>query len=226
MSPFEEGELYLPGVYGDRTMKVRYTFASSIGFILLTPVVYAEDVLLPIPVLRWSFYIFLAFALVVAIGIFFVRNKKGVVDEQLGELIEDPDMTVHSVTPEMSVTSCVRQMIEYKIGAMLVMEDDRIVGIFTERDCLTKVVGAGLDPEATKVSMVMTKDPYCVTPGTSIDEAMSIITSHRFRHLPVIDDGRVLGIISSGDLTHRIVEDRSIEIRDLVNVAGRRRASL
>jgi CBS domain-containing protein len=207
-------------------MKILPTFATSIGLIMFIPAVYAEDVQLPAPVLQWSFYIFLMFALVVAVGIFFVRTKKVTVEEPLSSFMEESGTTTHSVGPEMSVTSCVRQMNEYKIGAMLVMEDDRIVGIFTERDCLTKVVGEGLDPEATKVSMVMTKDPYCVTPGTSIDEAMSIITSHRFRHLPVIEDGRVLGIISSGDLTHRIVEDRSIEIRDLVNVAGRRRASL
>jgi len=207
-------------------MRVLIKIAAATGLLLFTRDSIGEDILLPAPVLQWSFYIFLIFALVVAIGIFFVRTKKVVVDEPMSTLIEEPDSAAHSVSPDISVTSCVGQMNEHKIGAMLVMEDSRLVGIFTERDCMTKVVGAGLDPTTTTVAEVMTREPFCITPETSIDEAMSIITNHRFRHLPVVENGRVMGIVSSGDLTHRIVEDRSVEIRSLVDVAGRRRASL
>jgi CBS domain-containing protein len=207
-------------------MKILKAVTASVGLVMFIPLAYAEDVQLPAPVLQWSFYIFLMFALVVAVGIFFVRTKKATADEPLSSLMEDSHSSVHSVSPDTTVTECARLMNKFKIGAMLVLEDEQIVGIFTERDCLTKVVVADRDPANTRVNMVMTKDPVCVTASTSIDEAMSIITNHRFRHLPVIEDGRVVGIISSGDLTHRIVEDRSIEIRDLVNVAGRRRASL
>lgn len=186
----------------------------------------ADDVKLPAPVLQWSFYIFLIFAIVVAMGIFFIRNKKEVTDEPLSNLIDEASSVVHSVSPYTTVVDCVREMNERKIGAMLVMDEGELVGIFTERDCMTRVVGAWLDTKTTRVGEVMTRDPYCVSPSTSLEEAMNIITSKRFRHLPVVEGGKVLGIISSGDLTLRLVANRPAEIRDLVDAAGRRGASL
>ena len=78
----------------------------------------------------------------------------------------------------------VGMMVEQKIGAVLVMNGNRLVGIFTERDCLMRVLGAGIDPAATLVRDVMTEDPYCVTPNTSLSEAMAIVTNYRVRHLP------------------------------------------
>jgi CBS domain-containing protein len=109
------------------------------------------------------------------------------------------------------------------IGALLVMEGDKLTGIFTERDALNKVLAAGIDPTSTKVSEVMTKDPYCVDPSTTVEEAMSIVTDHRVRHLPILHNGSLVGLISSGDLTHWLVEDKAGEIKDLVDIAARRR---
>ena len=103
---------------------------------------------------------------------------------------------------------------------MLVMENDELLGIFTERDAITRVLGAGLEPSYTKVSAVMSHNPICVAPTTTLDEAMTIVSQQRIRHLPVVQDGKVLGMISSGDLTHWLVEDRSGEIRELVDIAG------
>ena len=205
-------------------MKVLMKISATASLLMFTPTLLAEEVLLPAPVLRWSFYIFLIFALSVAIGIFFVRTKKDLKNEPLSSLLKEPRAAIHSVNPDVSVTECVRQMNEQKIGAMLVMEDDHLLGIFTERDSITKVLGKGLEPATTKVSEVMTKDPYCVAPSTSLDDAMNIITNRRFRHLPVVQNGKVLGMVSSGDLTHRLVQDRSGEVRELVDIAGRRRA--
>jgi len=207
-------------------MKTLFRSSIAAGMLLQAGFAFAEDVLLPAPVLQWSFYIFLMFALVVAVGIFFVRSKKSVGEEALGSLVDKSGPEVHSVDPYTSVVDCVRQMNEHKIGAMLVLDDGKLVGIFTERDCLTKVVGAWLDPQSTKVGQVMTRDPVCVPPTVTIEEAMHIISTQRFRHLPVVKDGKVLGIVSSGDLTHRLVADRSVEVRELVDTASRRRASL
>ena len=207
-------------------MKILHQFMLTACLLVLTPLARAEDVQLPAPVLQWSFYIFLIFALVVAVGIFFVRTKKDIIEEPLSNLIDEPGSELHSVGPYTTVIDCIRQMNEHKIGAMLVMEDDKLVGIFTERDILTKVVGAWLDPATTKVGEVMTRNPHCVSPVTSLEEAMQIITTERFRHLPIVENGKVLGIVSSGDLTHRLVSDRSAEVRELVDTAGRRRASL
>jgi CBS domain-containing protein len=206
-------------------MNVLLKITATFSLLMFTRVSLAEDVLLPAPVLQWSFYIFLIFALSVAIGIFFIRTKKNIKNEPLSSLLTEPRTAIHSVNPDVSVTECVRQMNGYKIGAMLVMEDNHLLGIFTERDCITKVLGAGLEPTTTKVSDVMTKDPYCVPPSITLDDAMNIITHHRFRHLPVAENGEILGIVSSGDLTHRLVQNKPGEVRELVDIAGRRRVS-
>ena len=72
---------------------------------------------------------------------------------------------------------------------------------------MTRVLGVGLDPTGTKVSTVMTTTPVCVSPSTSVEEAMNIVSSRRIRHLPVVENDRVLGVVSSGDLTHRMIDD-------------------
>jgi CBS domain-containing protein len=192
--------------------------------LLLPRKILAEEVDLPAPVLEWSFYVLLIFALVVAVGIFFKRGKDKR-NESMSELLEEHHAIVHSVNPDVSVTECVHQMNEQKIGAMLVMKDDRLLGIFTERDAITRVLGAGLEPSNTKISAVMSNDPICITPSTTLEEAMTIVSSQRVRHLPVVQNKLVLGMVSAGDLTHWLVEDRSGEIRELVDIAGRRRGS-
>ena len=203
-------------------MKSPQLLTASFGAGLLLPrITLAEEVDLPAPVLEWSFYVLLIFALVVAVGVFFKRGKDKR-NESMSELLEEHHATVHSVNPDVSVTECVRQMNEQRIGAMLVMDDDRLLGIFTERDAMTKVLGAGIDPSGTKVAEVMSNDPICITPLTTLDEAMAIVLTHRIRHLPVTQNGKVLGMVSSGDLTHWLVEDRAGEIREVVDIVGRR----
>lgn len=174
----------------------------------------AEVVDLPVPFLEWSIYVLLLFGLVVAIGIF-VHRGRGEKAEPLSKMIEERSAVVHSVPPGISVTECVRRMNQLKIGAMLVMEGDRLAGIFTERDAMTRVLGGGLDPTDTLVSKVMSPDPVCVTPSTTLEEARALVTTKRIRHLPVVDDGKVVGMVSSGDLTHWLVRDQSIQIGDV-----------
>lgn len=186
-------------------MKAFRKFAVAATFLTWPVLSVAEEVELPAPVLEWSFYILLIFAFFVAVGIFFSRGKNGKT-EPLSKLINEQSSAVHSVGPGSSVTECVRQMNELRIGAMLVVEDDQLLGIFTERDAMTRVLGAGLDPSSTTVSAVMSDDPVCVTPTTTLDEARAIITNRRVRHLPVVKDGRVMGMVSSGDLNHWLVQ--------------------
>ena len=187
-------------------MRIPKVYAATAFLLLLSRTAFAEEVTLPAPVLEWSFYILLIFAVFVAVGIFiFMKGKSGTFNT-LDSLL-DEQKKIHSVSPDVSVTECVRQMNELRIGAMLVMEDDHLVGIFTERDAITRVLGAGLDPVSTKVSGVMTKNPVWVSTSTTLEEAMGIVTNRRIRHLPVIEDGKVLGMVSSGDLTRRLVED-------------------
>jgi len=197
----------------------------TLVFLLLAQAGLADEVALPAPVLKWSIYILLIFALCVMVGIFFFRKGKTVEFETLDSLLSRKHGAIRAAGPETSVTDCVRQMNDHRVGALLVMEDERLLGIFTERDALTRVLGAGLDPLQTPVHEVMSKNPLCVPPSTTLEEAMSIITNQRIRHLPVVLDDRVLGVVSSGDLTHKLVEDQAGEIRELVNIAGRRGAS-
>ena len=108
-----------------------------------------------------------------------------------------------------------------KIGALMVMDGERLKGIFTERDALNKVLADGLDPGSTKVSEVMTKDPYSIPPTTTVGDAMELITRRRFRHFPIVENGKVLAVVSSGDLTHWLVEDQIGEVQELVDLAAR-----
>jgi len=206
---------------GGIVMRTPYVFTASTTLVLLSRTTLAEEVTLPAPVLEWSFYVLLLFALVVAVGIFFKRGKDRR-NEFLGTLLEEQEPTIHSVTSDATVAECVRNMNELDIGAMLVIEDGRLLGIFTERDAITKVLGTGLEPSYTKVSAVMSHNPICVTPGTTLDEAMAIVSNQRIRHLPVVEDSRVLGMLSAGELRHWLGGERSGEIGELVDVAGQR----
>jgi CBS domain-containing protein len=98
---------------------------------------------------------------------------------------------------------------------LLVLERGRPVGIFTERDVLVRVVAAGLDPKVTPVGEVMTRSLVAVHSETTVGEAMRIITEKRCRHLPVVDDTRLRGLISIGDLTSWLVRDHERTIADL-----------
>jgi predicted transcriptional regulator len=197
-------------------------FAAPMGLVLLSRAVWAVDVEPPAPVLEWSFYVLLIFAASVAAFVFFQtshKRKRAPLSSMLGE----SRRTINSVHPDTTVTESVRRMHSENIGALLVMEDDKLTGIFTERDALTKVLAAGIDPNSTKVSAVMTEDPFCIDPSTTIEEAMSIVTNRRIRHLPVLHNGELVGIVSSGDLTHWLVQDREGDIRELVDVAAHTR---
>lgn len=133
----------------------------------------------------------------------------------LSALIADKNQQVHTVAPETRVVDAVHTMNRHKIGALVVLEDNAVVGIFTERDVLVRVVAAGVDPETTPVSQVMTDDPVCVTPDMPMEAAMRLVTEKRFRHLPVMLNGSLYGLVSSGDLTRWLVRDHEHRIDDL-----------
>ena len=103
--------------------------------------------------------------------------------------------------PDETVLAATQRMNEHGIGALLVMDQDRLMGIFTERDVLRRVVAAELAPAAVLVADVMTKEIACCTPETTIDDARRIFSQHRIRHLPVVSaQGEIQGLISIGDL--------------------------
>jgi CBS domain-containing protein len=202
--------------------KLLYKSGTAISLALLSPVALAaptQEDLLTTLFGQVQMYVFIAFVIIVIAGVYFMRSR----DKRstpVDRLIEGPE-SIHSVGPNTLVTECVRKMTAEKIGALIVMDSERLIGIFTERDALNKVLAAGLAPGSTKVAEVMTKDPYCIQPTTTVGDAMELVTRRRFRHLPVVKNGKVLAVVSSGDLTHWLVKDQMGEVQELVDLAAR-----
>ena len=108
---------------------------------------------------------------------------------------------VHTISKTATVLEGTFLMNDHKIGSLVVLEDGEVVGMFTERDILRRVVGEQRDPARTLVGEVMTTEVFCCTPQTTIDEARGVMKNRRVRHLPLVDDEhRLLGLISIGDL--------------------------
>ncbi len=124
-------------------------------------------------------------------------------------------MTLWSVTPETTVFDAIRLMAEKNIGALPVLSEGRLLGIFTERDYTRKIALQGKSSRATQVSAVVTEKVLTVAPGDSVEECMRLMTENRVRHLPVVADGRVAGIISIGDLVNWIISAQNAEIEQL-----------
>ena len=167
----------------------------------------------------YSEYIFVLVVGLIFVGVF-LSGKRGGRRAALRMLFKDSE-ALHAVDPDTPVIDCVRKMCTEKIGALIVIDGEKLAGIFTERDALNKVLAAGLDPAATKIAEVMTRDPYCVAPTMTVGDAMDVVTQRRFRHLPVVANGKVLALVSSGDLIHWLVKDKIDEVQELVGAAAR-----
>lgn len=125
----------------------------------------------------------------------------------IAELVQDrrADELI-TVPASASVADAVAVMTEREVGAVVVINEEGLPGgIFSERDLLARVVAAGRDPKATPLSLVMTRDPKFVPPGTSTEAALALMHLHRFRHLLVIDGPRLYGLVSMRDLVVQII---------------------
>ena len=201
--------------------KFLYKSGIGIGLALLSSAALAarDEELLTTLFGQIQMYALIAFVIIVIAGVYFMRSQ----DKRQTPLnkIFKVGRAIHSVGPDASITECVRLMAAGKIGALMVMDGGRLIGIFTERDALNKVLAGNLDPGNTKVSEVMTKDPCCIGPATTVGDAMQLITERRFRHLPIVENDKVLGVVSSGDLTRWLVQDQIGEVQELVDLAAR-----
>ncbi|MFW6051124.1 MAG: CBS domain-containing protein [Myxococcota bacterium] len=131
-------------------------------------------------------------------------------------VLEAKGSDVQTAGPNEPVVDAVARMNDHGIGALVVVDGGRPVGVFTERDVLRRVVAEGRDPRATRVQDVMSTDVVVIAPHVTVEEAMSVITERRCRHLPVVEGGRMVGLISSGDLTKWVTRNQARDIQDLV----------
>lgn len=131
------------------------------------------------------------------------------------QILDGKDTPLVTVSPQDSVLEALKRMAESSVGAVLVMDGGELVGIMTERDYARKVVLQGRASATTPVSAIMTSPVHTVTPSQRARECMQLMTEQRFRHLPVVEDGVLLGVVSIGDLLKTVIEEQAEEIDQL-----------
>ena len=136
-------------------------------------------------------------------------------------ILDRKGRNVYSVAPTATIAEAVAEMNRHRVGSVLVIDDNHLVGIFTERDVLRRVVGDGIDPKRSLVSEVMTSGVLTISPQATLEQTMTIFTEKRCRHLPVVESGRLIGTISIGDITRWMADHHRAEAEHLKNyIAG------
>jgi CBS domain-containing protein len=130
-------------------------------------------------------------------------------------LLEAKAPEVFAIGPDAPVIDAIRLMAEKRIGAVVVMQAGRLVGILSERDYARKIVLQGRSSKDTPVRDIMTSDVISVGLNDTADRCMQLVTDKRIRHLPVLDGGNVLGVVSIGDLVKAVIEDQQLELDQL-----------
>jgi len=133
----------------------------------------------------------------------------------LKQVLERKGRDVWSISPDASVYDALKLMAEKEVGALLVLEAGRIVGVISERDYARKVILKERSSLNTPVRDIMTRDVVWVRPDTSVEECMALMTTRHIRHLPVLDGDRLVGLTSIGDLVKACIDEKDFTIRQL-----------
>ena len=150
------------------------------------------------------------------------RLRATVLQHQLSSILADKSGDVLKIDGDATVFEAITLMVEANVGSLLVTDDDEIVGIMTERDYLRRVTLQGRTDKETPVRDIMSSPLYIVTADTPIDECMALMTDRRIRHVPVVDEGEVVGVISIGDLVKYTSKQQAFEIKYLTDyITGR-----
>jgi CBS domain-containing protein len=135
--------------------------------------------------------------------------------KRVDRILQHKGREIFRVAPETSVYEAIEQMAQRGIGALLVMDQERLVGILSERDYARKVILQGKSSRQTPVSEIMTREVQCIPPDLRVEEAMALMTDKRIRHLPVVESDRVVGIISIGDVVRTVIDEQEFHIQQL-----------
>lgn len=130
-------------------------------------------------------------------------------------LLDSKGRHIISVSPDASVFDAIKLMAEKTIGSLVVIDDENLCGIITERDYARKVIIKGRSSESTRVSEIMSTDVFTTSSAQTVKDCMKLMTEKRIRHLPVVEDNNVIGMISIGDLVQAIISDQQEEIEQL-----------
>ena len=133
------------------------------------------------------------------------------------DILDKKGTDIYSASPDESVLDAIGKMAELNIGALLVMDGDDLVGIISERDYRNKIILKGRTSKDTSVSQIMVDKVICVEPSDNVNLCMQLMTSKKIRHLPVVDETRVVGVISIGDVVKSVIETQKNEINSLRN---------
>ena len=140
--------------------------------------------------------------------------------EKIERILRNRDSNIWSVTPDATVYDAVAMMAEKEIGALLVVESGRLVGVISERDYARKVILQGKHSKDTPVHEIMTTELVTVTSDHTVDDCMRLMTEHRVRHLPVLEGSRLTGVVSIGDLVKAIISEQAHTIDQLQSYIG------
>jgi CBS domain-containing protein len=133
----------------------------------------------------------------------------------VGQILARKNTQIHSVSPDHTVLDALKLMAGKDISAVLVIEGERLVGIFTERDYARKVILQGRSSRESRIGELMSQNLLTVSPTQTVEEIMAIMTENRFRHLPVVDHGQLVGIVTIGDTVKAMLDQQQQTIRQL-----------
>lgn len=131
------------------------------------------------------------------------------------QLLEGKGAVIHAVAPDTSVLDAIRLMAEKGIGALVVLDNGRLIGVISERDYARKIILHGRSSQDTAVREIMTDKVISVRPEQNVEDCMALMTEKRIRHLPVVDAGKLTGVLSIGDLVKEVIADREATIKQL-----------
>jgi len=136
-------------------------------------------------------------------------------DTRVSDILRQKGHDVVTGAPTDTVLECIATMVQHNVGSMVIVDGRQVAGIFTERDYLRRIALKGRTSRNTRVEEVMTKEVLYVTTEQTVEECLQIMTAHKCRHLPVVTDGELDGIISIGDCVKQISRDARLEVHNL-----------